>query len=199
MTNFPQESGLHAVVYDLEFTAWEGSMANRWSRPGEFTELVQIGAAKVDAQTFAVLDEMDVLVQPRLNPVLSDYLVGLTGITNEEIAAQGVDFTKAYGDFLKFSAGCMTLAFGTDDLIFVDNLRLYGLSGFAPPPPFINLRPWFNANGVPTAKLHSCDVGPVLGVPFEGRPHNALADTKSLIAGLRVLLQRGAKSPLVPL
>jgi hypothetical protein len=52
-------------------------------------------------------------------------------------------------------------------------------------------------NGVPTAKLHSCDVGPTLGVPFEGRQHNALADTKSLVAGIRVLLQRGAKSPLL--
>jgi len=173
-------------------------MANRWSRPGEFTELVQIGAVRVNAETFEVEDEMDVLVRPRLNPMLSDYLVTLTGITNADVAAHGVDFTKAYGDFLRFADGCITMAFGTDDLIFVDNIRLYGLSGFPAPPPFINLRPWFNTNGVPTAKLHSCDVGPTLGVPFEGRQHNALADTKSLVAGIRVLLQRGAKNPLLP-
>ena len=67
-------------------------MANRWSRPGEFTELVQIGAVRVNAETFAVEAEMDVLVRPRLNPLLSDYFTGLTGITNQDIAARGLDF-----------------------------------------------------------------------------------------------------------
>jgi len=197
MTVFPQIRDGRAVVYDLEFTAWEGSMANRWSRPGEFTELVQIGAVRVDVQSFDIEAELDVMVKPRLNPVLSDYLVGLTGIANEEIAARGVDFVDAYRAFLDFAEGRATLAFGTDNLIFEDNLRLYGLSGFPTPPPFINLRPWFNAYGIATAKLHSCDVGPALGVAFAGRRHNALADTKSLVAGIRVLLERGAKNPLL--
>jgi len=170
-------------------------MANRWSRPGEFTELVQIGAVRVDAENFAVEAEMDILVRPRINATLSDYLVNLTGITNEEVGARGVDFAEAYRAFLDFADGCVTLAFGTDNLIFEDNIRLYGLGGFAPPPHFINLRPWFNANGIATSRLHSCDIGPTLGVPFEGRQHNALADTKSLVAGIRVLLARGAKNP----
>ena len=93
MPTFPQ---LRAVIFDLEFTAWEGSVAHRWSRPGEFTELVQIGALLVDARSFAVVREMDLLVKPRLNPVLSEYLVKLTGITNAELAARGVDFADAY-------------------------------------------------------------------------------------------------------
>lgn len=198
MTAFLQKPGGSAVVYDLEFTAWEDSIANRWSRPGEFTELVQIGAVRVNAETFAIEAELDVLVRPRVNPVLSDYFTGLTGITNADIAGRGVDFEVAYRAFLKFTEGCTTMAFGTDDLIFVDNIRLYGLSGFAAPPPFINLRPWFNANGVPTAKLHSCDVGPALGVAFEGRQHNALADTHSLVAGIQMMLERGTKNPLLP-
>ena len=40
-----------AIVYDLEFTAWEGSMSHRWLLPGEFKEVVQIGAVKVDADS----------------------------------------------------------------------------------------------------------------------------------------------------
>ncbi len=198
MTRFPRKAGLSAVVYDLEFTAWEGSMANRWLRPGEFTELFQIGAVRVNAESFAVEAEMDVLVRPRINPVLSGYFTSLTGITNEELAECGVDFTTAYRAFLEFADGCTTLAFGTDNLIFEDNLRLYGLHGFDAPPPFVNLRPWFNAQGIETATLHSCDVGPVLGVAFEGRQHNALADTHSLISGIKILLERGAKNPLLP-
>ena len=198
MTVFPQNCDGRAVVFDLEFTAWEGSMAHRWSRPGEFAELVQIGAVRVDARSFVAEAEMNVLVRPRLNSVLSDYLVELTGITNNELAARGVDFATAYCQFLAFAGGGVTLAFGTDNLIFEDNIRLYGLGGFASPPPFINLRPWFNGNGVATTRLHSCDVGPVLGVPFEGRRHNALADTRSLAAAIKVLLERGANNPLLP-
>jgi len=185
-------------VFDLEFTAWEGSMANRWSRPGEFTELVQIGAVRVDARSFAAEAELDLLVRPRLNPVLSDYFVTLTGITNDAVAAHGVDFANAYRSFLAFADGCATLAFGAYNLIFADNIRLYDLKGVGPPPPFINLRPWFSANGIATAKLHSCDVGPLLGVPFEGRQHNALHDSRSLAAGIRVMLERGARNPVLP-
>ena len=29
------------IVLDLEMTAWEGSLAAKWSRPGEYKEIVQ--------------------------------------------------------------------------------------------------------------------------------------------------------------
>ena len=32
------------TIFDLEFTAWECSMARHWLTPGEFKEVVQIGA-----------------------------------------------------------------------------------------------------------------------------------------------------------
>jgi inhibitor of KinA sporulation pathway (predicted exonuclease) len=104
MTGFPQIRD-HAVVFDLEFTAWQGSVAHRWSRPGEFTELAQIGAVKVDVRSLNVIDEMNVLVRPRINPVLSDYFVELTGITNDAMTAHGVDFVEAYDRFVQFVDG----------------------------------------------------------------------------------------------
>jgi inhibitor of KinA sporulation pathway (predicted exonuclease) len=196
MRTFPQIR--QGIVFDLEFTAWEGSMAHRWSRPGEFAELVQVGAVKLDADSLAVVDTLDVLVRPRVNPRLSEYFTALTGIANADLAARGVDFADAYEAFLAFADGAVTLAFGTDNLVFADNIRLYGLGDMTPFPPFANLRPWFNANGIETARLHSCDVGPLLGTPFEGRPHNALADSLSLVAGIRTLVARGAANPIKP-
>ena len=41
------------TVFDLEFTAWECSMASHWLRPGEFKEVVQIGAVRLDGASFA--------------------------------------------------------------------------------------------------------------------------------------------------
>ena len=71
-------------------------------------------------------------------------------------------------------------------------MRLYGVA--RPLPEFRDSRPWFRANGMETRGLHSCDIGPRLGVPFEGQAHNALADSLSVAAGMRVLVARGATS-----
>jgi len=103
------------VIFDLEFTAWEGSVASRWSRPGEYTEVVQIGAVKLAADSLKELDSFEMLVKPRINPKLSDYLVALTGITNERLEAFGVDFITAYRAFLDFVGDGAIWAFARDD------------------------------------------------------------------------------------
>ncbi len=183
-----------AVVYDLEFTAWEGSMRHRWLRPGEFKEIVQIGAVKVDPSSLAVRETFSVFVRPRINPALSPYLERLTGITTDILREQGRDFAAAYRAFLDFAGGGVCAAFGRDELVFEENRRLYGMAAPADEPEFRDLRPWFGANGMETCGLHSCDIGPKLGVPLDGRAHNALADSLSVVAGMRVLIARGAQS-----
>lgn len=196
MPSFPQIRA--AVVFDLEFTAWEGSMAARWSRPGEFTELVQIGAARLDAESFEEQGTLDLLVKPRLNPVLSDYFVQLTGIGNDEMAARGIDFAQAYEEFRRFAGGARIFAFGRDDLIFDANLKLYGLHDLPPLPPYTNIVPWLILNGIDPKGRNACDVGPLAGVPFAGRKHNALADARSVASGIEALVARGAENPLLP-
>jgi inhibitor of KinA sporulation pathway (predicted exonuclease) len=198
MTVFPQTTTVRqAVVFDLEFTAWEGSLAERWLAPGQFTEVVQIGGLKVEASSLEVVDAIDILVRPRLNPILSEYFVTLTGISNDAIGARGIDFADALESFLGFANGAVCAAFGTDDQVLKRNARLYGLTPAGSFPRYLNLRPWFDQNGVVTKHLHSCDVGPLLGAPFEGRQHNALDDSKSLLAGIRALIGRGAPNPFL--
>ena len=99
----------YAVVFDLEFTAWEGSMITRWTRARELTEVVQIGAVKLDAESLKEVGEFEMLVQPRVNPVLSDYLVQLTGISNAMLKERAVDFITAYRAFLDFAVVCSLL------------------------------------------------------------------------------------------
>ena len=182
-----------AVVFDLEFTAWEGSMAHHWLRPGEFREVVQIGAVRLDAGSLEEVATFDAFIRPRINPVLSEYFERLTGITNADVKREGRDFAAAFAAFLAFSEGAAWFAFGRDDLVLRDNCRLYGL-GSPPFPEFYDARPWFRANGVDTRGLHSCNIGPKLGVPLNGRKHNALTDARSVAAGMKVLVARGAKS-----
>jgi len=186
------------TVFDLEFTAWEGSMARRWLGPGEFTEVVQIGAVKLDAVTYEEAASFEVLVKPRLNPAISGYLTRLTGITNAEVAARGVDFADAYRRFVEFASPGPIAAFGRDDLIFLANLRLYGLKDAPPLPAYINVIPWLIAQGFDLKGKHACDVAAVAGAEFSGRAHNALDDARSVAAGIRSVAARGAP-PLVRL
>jgi len=181
------------TVFDLEYTAWECSMARHWLTPGEFREVVQIGAVKLDADSFRVLDEMDLLVRPRINAELSPYLQKLTGIGKEAVAQRGLDFETAYARFVAFAAGGPIAAFGRDEQVLLDNLRLYGIRGAVEMPIFYDLRGWFAALGLDPRGMMSCDIGPLLGVPFEGKAHNALDDARSVARGMEVMASRGAK------
>lgn len=182
------------VFYDLEYTAWDDSMANRWLAPGQFREVVQIGAVKTDPITLEIVAAFEVLVRPRINAVLSPYLETLTGITNMALAERGVDLREAYDRFAAFAGEGPIISFGRDDIVLMHNLALYGISDAPPLPRHINIAPWLNANGVVTRGIHACDVARACGSDFKGREHDALEDARSLVAGARALIGRGARN-----
>ena len=103
------------TIFDLEYTAWECSMARHWLTPGELREVVQIGAVRLDADSFAILDTFEALVVPRVNPVLSPYFEKLTGITSRQLIRDGMDFSTAYAGFLAFAGEGPIAAYGRDD------------------------------------------------------------------------------------
>jgi inhibitor of KinA sporulation pathway (predicted exonuclease) len=180
------------TVFDLEFTAWDGAMAEHWLSPGQFKEVVQIGAVRLDLESLRIIDSFDCVVTPRINAQLSDYFTGLTGITNARLARDGVDFKDAYRRFVEFADGGVIASFGHDEWVLEDNIRLYGLKDLPLLPRFLELRAWFDRQGINPKGLHSCDIGPSLGVAFEGQKHDALCDARSIAMGMSVLLKRGA-------
>lgn len=185
------------TVFDMEYTAWECSMARHWLTPGEYREVVQVGAVKLDANSFARLDEFSLLVRPRINHQLSTYFQTLTGIGQEAVTRDGVDFADAYRRFLAFAGDGPIASFGRDDRVLMENLRLYGITGADPLPVFYDLRGWFAAQGLDPRGMHSCDIAPALGVPFAGRRHNALDDARSLAAGMAAMAARDGAHPSI--
>jgi inhibitor of KinA sporulation pathway (predicted exonuclease) len=181
------------TVFDLEFTAWECSMARHWLSPGEFKEVVQIGALKLDAESFAPVAEFDLLVRPRINYPLSPYFEKLTGITSERVARLGEDFAAAFVRFLDFADGGPIASFGRDDKVLEENIRLYGMTGAGALLVFYDLRGWFAVQGVDPRGMHSCDIGPAVGVPFAGQTHNALDDARSIAGAMAKMAARGAR------
>ena len=81
----------------------------RWSAlgpaPANIARSFRSAAISIDAQTLAETASFSVLIKPVMNPVLSDYLVALTRITNERLAAEGTDFVAGVRAFVDFAAG----------------------------------------------------------------------------------------------
>lgn len=183
------------IILDLEFTAWEGSQEHGWSRPGEFREVVQIGALRVDSASLLVTGEFNQLVRPQRNPSLSDYFQDLTGITQTAVDDQGRPFADALDAFLDFCDDHYVLSYGNDMVILGENLILQVPEGRTPKrglPPFINIRTYFNAVLPATVGLSSGRLAFALGLAARiDREHDALADCYSILETLRHLRELG--------
>lgn len=177
------------IVYDLEYTAWEGSRKHGWSRDGEHREIVQIGAVRV-SDDFHETDFADILVRPRLNPVLSDYFVRLTGLTQARIDAEGTDIGEALARLAAFAGPDATLiSNGRDPDVIADNCRLFGLADpFA--GRYLDVRPLLTV-AVGGHEPNSCDLPKMLGLPAHGHGHDGIADARAIAGALAWMKKRG--------
>jgi inhibitor of KinA sporulation pathway (predicted exonuclease) len=185
------------VVYDLEFTTWPGAQDRGWTGPGEFREVVQIGALRIDPVTLAVDEEFDAVVRPVHNPGLSDFFVGLTGITPDEVERRGTGFAAALNGFATFCDGNYALSYGNDMVILGENLILQFPADQAPAvplPPFVNIRPHLNRIFPATRTVSAGSLAAAIGdnpPAAEEHVHNALLDCYSILAVLRRLRADG--------
>jgi inhibitor of KinA sporulation pathway (predicted exonuclease) len=175
------------VVWDTEFTAWPGSQERGWTGPGEHRELVQIGAVALDAT--AGLTEIAVferIVQPKINPRLSQYFIDLTDITQQRVDREGVTFPRALDDFAAFANRWMGSigAFGRDDLVLSENCALHGFVAPIAPGRFRDLRPALEA-AIGRTGMMSSELPRFVGLPSPEQAHDALADARAIASVLR--------------
>lgn len=183
------------VVFDTEFTAWRGSVERAWQGPGEFREIVQIGAVSIDATTLAETAAFSILIRPKLNPVLSDYFVALTSITNERVAVDGVDFAAGASAFAAFVKARRMYCYGRDDRIMAANAARLGRPGLWSNTTAVNLRQWLVDIGIAVAGVSSGTLAKHVGSVSQGIAHDALIDARSLAEAVRFLVKNGAPNP----
>lgn len=181
------------VVYDLEYTSWEGARERRWSGPDEYREIVQIGAVCLD-EGFCEVAALEILVKPRRNPRLSDYFTQLTGITQARLEAEGIDADLALDRFLNFIGSHLPLVSNGQDMqVLTENCNLLGrLDPFA--GRGVDVNPYLlAASGRDEA--FSCDLPVIFGLPpVGGAAHTALADARCVAAALAKVSQSNSKA-----
>ena len=182
------------VIFDLEITAWEGSLARNWSGPGEFMEVVQIGAVKLDAgETMPELEAFEALVRPEKNPVLSDYFTRLTGITNADLERDGMEFAEAIDSFATFIGESRpVISNGSDWSDLVQNAEWSEIDWPFEPGAFSNIRPALaEILGLPNPEVVSSDLPRILGLEEVPGAHTGLGDSRAIASALRELRARG--------
>lgn len=181
------------VVFDLEYTAWEGAMERDWSGPGEHREVIQIGAVLLVGPEMAEAAALDVLVKPAVNPVLSDFIIAFTGITNEAVAADGLDLAAALGRLAAFAGpAAPLLSNGDDGDVIAESCGLLGIVAPLARDRFVDMHNDIaRALGRPPDTFVSAGLPEILGLAGTGRAHTGLADARAIAAALRHLRAAG--------
>ena len=176
------------VIFDTEWTSWPGFLESHWNQPGRHREIVQLGAvALVVDDGFREVDSFQILVQPKINPVLSKYFIELTGITQVMVNADGISFPESLTNFTDFAGTepVQFASFGGDENVIEENCGFYGMQL---PPLFsncIDLRKEFLKLNIIEENWYSSDLPDRLGLAPAGNAHDALADSRAISAALR--------------
>lgn len=190
------------IIFDTEFTAWEGSMKRNWSKDFEKKELVQIAGLKIKKidDTLRVIDSINIFIKPKVNPVLSNYFINLTGITQSLIESYGVSFLRGINSFYKFSKNknndfLPIYSYGNDYSVIKENLIIHNLKSNS---RFYNwgnhfydikmvFKDYVNVDQYTSGNLYKAfNIKPGYSVDI----HNSLWDSKSLFLSLKYLVDK---------
>ena len=180
------------VIFDLEYTAWEGSLERDWSRENEHREIVQIGAVRLEADTVAEVDALECLVRPSANPVLSDYFVSLTGITNADVEQNGVDLATGLRRLADLAGPhTMLAANGDDGEVVQESCSVAQIASPIGRERFVCIHGALMTALGTSVDLVSSELPQAIGEAMPGRAHTALADARCIALTLRSLRSRG--------
>ena len=184
--------GQAVIVFDFEYTAWEGSVERNWSQDDETAEIIQIGAVEICsvAGRWKMQREFNQYVKPTLKPELSDYIVRLTGINQRIINEFGVSFPIAYELFVDFCPENAQLFANGDDWNFLElNCQINKIENPLRKDRFINVRPYIARQleiDENSDELHSHRLSSLLN-SFDSKrheSHDALVDARSIAEAL---------------
>ena len=180
-----------AVVFDLEFTSWPGSNARNWSLPNEDREIIQIGAVKIKTTgDMREVDSFKILVRPLKNPILSDYIVNLTEITQEKVEKEGILFPLALSRFINFIGEhpIDILSNGGDEEVIEENCQIHNIPFLSIFKKSTDLKIYFSeVLGISRKNCTSGMLPELFGLNNHEKQHDALGDARSISQALRYL------------
>lgn len=175
------------ILFDTEFTAWEGSQERNWSLEWEHRELISVSALKVEFKEnkLSIIEKFNCLIIPSINYKLSDYIMNLTGIKQIDIEKEGISFKEFIEKFYKFSDNLNLYSYGNDYIEIEENLylnKIKCLKYYNWKERFFDITIFFKQNSINTENYSSGTVYKHFNIKSEKEisVHDAEWDTYSL-------------------
>lgn len=184
---------LDFILYDTEFTAWNGSRERNWSGPNEHREIVQVGAIQVNSEALSETKSILLYIRPKINPTLSEYLINLTGIDQHTIDMEGLDFTIAIQKFKVWCGDLPMYSFGNDISVVLENCRMHSCLNPFKENQSDDARKFFDENGYSTKGYNSGTIVRSFGEELSRQGHDALNDARTILDGLILLKKSGVE------
>lgn len=184
---------MEIIIFDTEYTAWEGNQERGWDGINEFKEIVQIGAVCINAETLAEQSFISLYIKPARNPILSEYFSNLTGIKQEIIETEGEGFLQAIIRFTNWVGDRPLYSFGGDERELIENCLMLNIEFPMIKNNFYNAKKIFINAGIDLTNFTSGTITEAFGVAPKEPAHNALHDARSIAEGLRLLKKRDGK------
>ncbi|TGQ72795.1 MAG: exonuclease domain-containing protein [Mesorhizobium sp.] len=195
-----------AIIFDCEFLCLEESQRRFWCAANDPDPVIaQIGAVRLGLEDdFPLLGTHKAYVRPidRFGEryTLDPFFTELTGITENNIEAEGVGLGEALADVDRFSEGARFWSWGKDELNMIAiSCYVAGIPPSIPATRFDNAVKLLIAAGMPIedlAKTPSNKLADYYGVdhsPLQG--HDALDDALSVTYTLQHLMKAGKLRP----
>ena len=195
-----------AIIFDCEYVCIQGSQSRSWCGSIDPDPVIaQIGAVKLGLEgDFSILDTCKFYVRPfdrygKRYP-LDSYFTNLTGITEDDLIANGVALLDALIALDGFSDGARFWSWGKDELnMMAISCYIAGIQPLIPAGRFDNAVKLLTAAGMPiedVAKTPSSKLADFYGVehpPLRG--HDALDDALSISYTLQHLMRTKKLQP----
>jgi len=161
-------------------------------------EIIEFPCLKIDTKSFNVIDEFHSYVQPKFNPILSEFCTELTGILQETVNDQPY-LPKVLDNFQNWlksgnlnsetAENFAVVTCGDWDLktCLPNQCEAYGID-----VPFW-AKKWINLKRSHQIVHHGKfprslnDILTINGLEFEGRPHSGIDDTKNIAKAVKAL------------
>ncbi|RYG62192.1 MAG: hypothetical protein EON60_00630 [Alphaproteobacteria bacterium] len=175
-------------IFDTEYMTFPNALSTGWNDSGQHKEIIQIAAAIVTpGQPWETFPTFNVLVKPVLNR-LNAHTTQITGITQEQMDADGMATATAMARFAAFVGDHKAFSNGMDINKIAETCGLQGVHMPLAVRNFGSLRAAlyealdevrdFHHEDFPSGRLHELVGIPLL--PGLGQVHDAMRDVWSL-------------------
>lgn len=175
------------LILDLEATCCDKGTIKR-----QYTEIIEIGAVMVEAQTLMIVDQFQSFIKPVRYPVLTEFCRSLTSITQAQVEG-AFGYKEAIVLLNQWLSKYPNTVFGSwgdyDHNQFKQDSKFHNVP-FPIAYPHVNLKQRFSDTQALPKRYGMAEALQLAGIKLEGTHHRGIDDARNIAKLLPFILGR---------